>query len=274
MIGQCRGAADHGDSLHHITDLNYLSDALQAVDGSSGRTPIGSVSGISCGHLDGCLTLSMFRHSISPMQWKLTQANAFIFRIVHLGNMPAVLASGCHCRSVAQGGYVEIGNQDLIGRRTTRVVPCGPGGTLSDYVPFYFTPFTPMLYNIKTGRGVPQKSMGDIAILVSSIPHLVKTGNPFVFTDRHAYLKAAQFSTNTEDLKWIIWPVLQARDFKKDDADKFEKYQAETLVHKHVPLDALLGIVCYNDAVAKALQIEAAKHGANVRITAESRWYV
>jgi hypothetical protein len=208
------------------------------------------------------------------MQQNLTQAKAFIFRIVHMGNMPAVLADGCRCRSATNGGYVEIGNQDLINRRAARIVPCGPGGTLSDYVPFYFTPFTPMLYNIKTGRGVPQKPMADIAILVSSIPHLIKGGYPFVFTDRHAYLKAAQFSTNIADLKWIIWPVLQARDFKKDDVDKFEKYQAETLVHKHVPSGALLGVFCYNDTAAKALQAQAAKHGAKVNITADSRWYV
>jgi hypothetical protein len=156
----------------------------------------------------------------------------------------------CHCRSTIQGKrkYVEIGNQELIQRRKSRVVPCGPGGTLSDYVPFYFTPYTPMLYNIKTGYSVPKKPMSEIAILVSSIPYLVEKGVAFVFTDRHAYLKTAQFSNDPTDLSWIIWPSLQARDFKKDDGDKFEKYQAEALVHRHVPVEALLGIVCYNES--------------------------
>ena len=41
-------------------------------------------------------------------------------------------------------------------------------GTLNDYVPFYFTPFSIMMYNIKTGYGgikhVPNEK---IAILVS-----------------------------------------------------------------------------------------------------------
>ena len=46
---------------------------------------------------------------------------------------------------------MEIGNPDLIDKRTHRIVPAPPGGTLSDYVPFYFTLYSPMLYNIKTG---------------------------------------------------------------------------------------------------------------------------
>ena len=109
------------------------------------------------------------------------------------------------------------------------------GGTLSDYVPFYFTPYTPMLYNLKTGRGVPQQSMADILILVSSLHKLKRMGIKFVFSDRHAYLKTALFSNDLAELDRIIWTTLQQRDFRKEDADKFEKYQAEALVHKNVP---------------------------------------
>jgi ssDNA thymidine ADP-ribosyltransferase, DarT len=89
----------------------------------------------------------------------LTPDKAYIFRILHRQNLPLLLKDGCMCRNrVAQGTYAEIGNQELIARRKDRVVPCAPGGTLGDYVPFYFTPYSPMLYNIKTGYGVPQQS--------------------------------------------------------------------------------------------------------------------
>jgi hypothetical protein len=208
------------------------------------------------------------------MQRNLTQTNAYIFRIVHVGNMPNVIARGCHCRNEAKGNYTEMGNLDLINKRNDRVVPCGPGGTLSDYVPFYFTPFTPMLLNIKTGFGVTQQPMDEIVILVSSIPRLIKIGRSFVFTDRHAYLKAAKFSTDVKDLDWIIWSALQARNFKKDDADRFEKYQAEALVHKHVSIDDFLAVVCYDDSVLKHLQVEAEKAAAKVKFAVDKRWYV
>jgi len=208
------------------------------------------------------------------MSKDLTPERALIFRIIHKGNLPDTLANGCRCRNAATGKFVEIGNQELIQRRGARNVPCGPGGTLSDYVPFYFTPYTPMLYNIKTGYGVPKHPGTDLVILVSSLYRLRENGIQFVFTDRHAYLKAAQFSTDLEDLDWIIWPALQARDFRKDDADKFEKYQAEALVYRHVPVKALLGIVCYSDDVKAAILTETSKHQVTIKVVAQPKWYL
>lgn len=206
----------------------------------------------------------------------LNPGKALIFRIVHRDNIREVLRTGCHCRNAAIGKskYVEIGNQELIQKRTQRAVPCGPGGTLSDYVPFYFTPYSPMLYNIKTGYGVPQKPLSDVVILVTSLRKLSKMGIPFVFSDRHAYLKAAQFSDDLADLDRIVWPVLQTRDFKRDDSDKFEKYQAEALVFEHVPVDALVGIACYNGAMRDRVQKIADEHGVDVDVLAKNSWYL
>jgi len=109
------------------------------------------------------------------MSQDLNPTKALIFRIVHRENMTGVLASGCHCKSANNAGnYVQIGNAELIEKRTGRPVPCGPAGKLSDYVPFYFTPYTPMLYNIQTGyNGVVQRPMQDILILVSSLHRLL-----------------------------------------------------------------------------------------------------
>jgi ssDNA thymidine ADP-ribosyltransferase, DarT len=201
---------------------------------------------------------------------------ALIFRIVHKDNVGRVLQAGCYCRSAAgqQTAYVEIGNQELIQRRSLRIVPCVPGGTLSDYVPFYFTPYSPMLYNIKTGFGVPQKPLKDIALLVSSLRQIAEKRIPFVFSDRHAYLKTAQFSNDLADLNRIIWSVLQARDFKRDDLDKFEKYQAEALIHQHVPVSALIGIACYDDESRDHVKHLAAAYGATVKVVTQGSWFL
>lgn len=206
----------------------------------------------------------------------LNPQKALIFRIVHKDNVDEVLKNGCHCRSTvaAAGGYVEIGNQELIAKRMLREVPCPPGGVLSDYVPFYFTPYSPMLYNIKTGYGVPQQPMADIVILVASLRKLSDQGVPFVFSDRHAYLKTAQFSNDLADLDRIIWSVLQARDFRRDDLDKFEKYQAEALVHKNVPVSALLGIACYNSMARDHIKDVATDHGVAVEVIANKSWFL
>src|SRR5689334_1458537 len=119
---------------------------------------------------------------------------AYIFRITHRDNLPWIVGNGLHCASshVRDPAFVPIGNAELIGKRSTKAVPVAPGGTLSDYVPFYFTPRSPMLLNIKTGyNGIRQRRNDEIVILVTALPHLRKINVPFLFSDRHAYLAAA-----------------------------------------------------------------------------------
>ena len=113
-----------------------------------------------------------------PFSQTLTPERALIFRITHRANLPWILENGLHCQSAAasDSNFVSIGNPELIDRRRGRPVTIPPGGTLNDYVPFYFTPYSPMLYNIRTGyAGIPQRKNEEIAVLVSSLPVLKRT---------------------------------------------------------------------------------------------------
>ena len=213
------------------------------------------------------------------MSGSLTQEKALIFHIAHRDNVPWIMANGMHCRnsSIADSEFVTIGNPDLIDKRHGRNVPCAPFGTLSDYVPFYFTPFTPMLLNIKTGfNGIRKRPIEEIVIFVSSLPTLSANAVPFLFTDRHAYLATAQFSADLAMLDWIDWAMLRRRDFKRDPEDpgKFERYQAEALVHQSLPMKAALGVVCYTDAVSAEVQREAAACGHRLQVISKPGWYV
>lgn len=188
------------------------------------------------------------------MSDQLTPENAYIFRITHRKNMEWILDNGLHCANsgVLDPNFITIGNTDLIAKRATREIDVGPGGTISDYVSFYFTPFSPMMYNIRTGyNGIKHHPNSDIVILASSLPKLEENGIDYVFSDRHAKLEAASFYTDRNALTVVDWTILQARDFRRDsnDLEKIERYQAETLAHNHVPVQALLGIVCYNPKV-------------------------
>ncbi|CAA0240055.1 hypothetical protein AB901B6_02420 [Acinetobacter baumannii] len=87
----------------------------------------------------------------------LNAEKALIWRIVHISNITSILDNGLYCRNHPNAPILtSIGNQELIDRRAIHPVPISPFGYLNDYIPFYFTPFSPMLLNIKTGRGVPQ----------------------------------------------------------------------------------------------------------------------
>jgi hypothetical protein len=206
----------------------------------------------------------------------LNPDKALIFRIVHRENVPRAIKRGLYSRNsaAAKHKYVEIGNTELIEKRRHREVGCAPWGTLSDYVPFYFTPFSPMLYNIKTGyNGIQKRPNPDIIIFVSSLHKLRKLDVPFIFTDRHAYLKFARFTSDLKNLDWIDWEILQKRDFKKDDVDKFDRYQAEALVHNHVPTGALLGVVCYNNEVRDEVTAIAGENEVKVKVISQPGWY-
>ncbi|MCP5140805.1 MAG: DUF4433 domain-containing protein [Gammaproteobacteria bacterium] len=207
----------------------------------------------------------------------LNPEKAFIWRIVHRDNLPWIWANGLHCGNSAlrSPAWVNIGNEDLIQKRATRPVPVAPGGALNDYVPFYFTPFSLMMYNIHTGRGVLQRSNAEIVILVSSLPRLQELGIPFVFTDKHAKVALARFFSDTAQLDQVDWPLLQSRNFSRDpnDPEKLERYQAEALVHRHCPISALLGAVCYTDQIKHDIDAQLAGHGLNLDVHAMPGWY-
>ncbi|MDO8332152.1 MAG: DUF4433 domain-containing protein [Fluviicoccus sp.] len=177
---------------------------------------------------------------------------ARIWRIIHRDNLPWTLANGLHCANSATRSpdWISIGNSELISKRARHPVPVPPGGVLNDYVPFYFTPWSVMMRNILTGRGgVTRRDKDELLILVSSLHHIAAQGLPFVFTDTHAYYHHAHYYSDTSSLDRIDWPLLQSRDFRRDADDpvRFERYQAEALVHWHCPMHAIQGIVCYTD---------------------------
>ena len=209
----------------------------------------------------------------------LNPEKALIFRITHISNVPWIVANGLHCSNASHSdpNYVQIGNADIIARRSTRIVPIPPGGTLDDYIPFYFTPYSPMLLNIKTGyNAVTKRKMDEIAILVSSLREIHRQGLQFVFTDRHAYLQTAEFHNDLERLDRIDWPRLQARDFRRDpdDPGKVERYQAEALVYRHLPINAVLGIVCYQKEQQTKIETACATLNLATKIVCQPGWYL
>ncbi|ANY89906.1 MULTISPECIES: type II toxin-antitoxin system toxin DNA ADP-ribosyl transferase DarT [Pseudomonas] len=208
---------------------------------------------------------------------RLNPSKALIWRIVHRDNLPWLLDNGVCAVSTGtlSSGYVGIGNPDLISKRAKRGVPIDPGGTLADYVPFYFTPFSVMMKNIHSGRGVQQRRNEEIVILVSSLYHVRSLGLPFVFTDAHAYPDWAGYYSDLEHLDKIDWEILQSRDFKRDPDDprKMERYQAEALIYEHVPVAGLLGIVCYNEALQRRVDQEVRQRRLDLPVYARPGWY-
>lgn len=213
-----------------------------------------------------------------PLNEVLTPDNGFIFRITHRENLAVLLRRGVHCRNSPQvdPDFVEIGNPEIIGRRQSRDVPVPPGGTLADYVPFYFTPCTPMLYNIVSGwNGMRQRGRAEIVVLVSSLSRATKAGCKIVISDRNATLLNATFVPGSASLYSLPWDKWRNRDFKRDpnDPSSLERYQAEALVFQHLPSAAIDAIITYDRITQVAIQQLVSAVTPTTRVACRPDWY-
>lgn len=203
---------------------------------------------------------------------------ALIFRITHVKNLPWVLENGLYCANsrMRDPNFIPIGNHDLIVKRVHQEVRVGPGGTLADYVPFYFTPWSPMQMNILTGHNVRQRRPEEVGFVVTSLPKLEAADVRYVVSDRHAYVRWAEFAEGRERLASLVpWDSLRARNFKWDpeNPEAFERYQAEALVYEHLPVEAILGLACYTEAIKSALDRSLAQRGIELPTAVRKDWY-
>ncbi len=96
-----------------------------------------------------------------------------------------------------------------------------------------------------------------------------------MFTNAHAYPDWTDYYSDLVNLDQIDWPIIQRRDFKRDPDDprKMERYQAEALIHRHLPITGLLGIMCYDDAMKERIEQDVAARGLTLPVHARPGWY-
>lgn len=215
----------------------------------------------------------------APLLKELAPEKGLIFRLTHRDNIPFILRNGLHCRTsdTLDPNFVAIGLPDLINARASRPVAIEPGGTLADYVPFYFTPCSPMMLNITTGRGgLRRLDRSELVVVVSSIHRLAERNVRYLISDRHAKLETAQLFDTPSALDGLDWERLRARDFHRDpdDPGRFERYQAECLAHRHVPVEALLGLACSGAMEQTSLQQAVAACGQTLPVATRSHWFI
>jgi hypothetical protein len=150
--------------------------------------------------------------------------------------------------------YRTIHNVNVQANRHIKLIPCGPGGTAHDYVPFYFGPLSVMLLNLKTGR-VQGYNEGQepLIYLVSSVQAVVEAGLQFVYSDGHGLAGFTQWYDDPKDLAAVDWGIVGERYWhdKPEDNDRQRRKQAEFLVLNRLEWDLVSEIGVYNDAVRR-----------------------
>lgn len=85
----------------------------------------------------------------------------------------------------------------------------------------------------------------------------------------------ANFFRDQARLAELPWDDWRNRHFQRDheDPDRFERYQAEALVHGTVPVEAFLGVVVYTGQVKEQVEQSATKMALKIAVHARPGWY-
>jgi hypothetical protein len=153
-----------------------------------------------------------------------------------------------------------------------------PGGVVSDYVPFYFAPRSPMMSAIAQGK-VPEygTDTSSLVYIVTTVEHLQSLGIRMLFTRRNAALRNAEFFDAVTDLETLIdWPLMKERYWSNtpEDGDRRSRRMAECLVHQTVPWDAVRAIVARNDRMATQVRDVLASVSISLDVRVLPNWYL
>jgi hypothetical protein len=204
-----------------------------------------------------------------------------LYRIIHIDNIEYLLTHGIYCsaHSGSDPNYINIGDSELITKRT--MYPVGinpPGGMLGEYIPFYFGRLSPMLLNIKTGyRGITKRPQSDIIYVVCRIDDIRLHCGSWCFTDGHAKTRITTFYNSLADLSEVHWDKVDLRQWKntQNDFDRMRCKQAEFLIRSHVPVACISEIVAYDYNAASIVQEITNKLNLNipVQVNPEGAYY-
>ncbi|MBD2563862.1 MULTISPECIES: type II toxin-antitoxin system toxin DNA ADP-ribosyl transferase DarT [Nostoc] len=204
-----------------------------------------------------------------------------IYHITHIDNLPSILKSGGLIANSRlrqrQTNYLDIAHENIQDRRARTEVPCGAGGYLHDYVPFYFAPRSPMLYAIHK-QNVDGYSGGQKPIihLVSQIEAIENSEIAFAFTDGHGIMDYTDFYDDLYALSHVIdWELMESKYWfdTPDDPNRKCKRQAEFLVHEFCHWNLIKEIGVINLTIQTQVREILQKFNIQTPINVYSNWY-
>lgn len=203
-----------------------------------------------------------------------------IYRLLHIDNLAVILdCGGMHAPNNPSEdvcNYRVIHNVDIQNTRRQRPIPCGPGGTVHDYVAFYFGSRSPMLLQLHTGR-VDGYNEGQAPLIyaVSTVETITQAGLGFVFSDGHGIAVFTQWFDDINDLDKVDWNMVHANYWADtvDDMDRQRRKQAEFLVHQFCPWGVINRIGVLNDAAKKRVEHILDQKEISMSVEIHRPWY-
>lgn len=208
------------------------------------------------------------------------RSRGYLLHLTNIDNLPAIFEASClYAPSRLPDNVIvqELGSPTIKAQRSERSVPCGAGGMVSDYVPFYFSAQSPMLYFAYTGNPLSPFSKGqrDLVHVMTHIEKISELGRQYAFSDRNAAIGYAEFSSDLTQLDDYLDWTLQDQQYWNNTPeypDRMERRMAEFLVYDNLPVQAILAIGVIDDALKARVESLLAEYDCpNVVVT--SSWY-
>ena len=198
----------------------------------------------------------------------------YAFRITHIDNIRQIEKNGLvrSCSPLADPEYKSIGDNSVIGRRADNFVN---GLRLSEYIPFYLGPRSPMLYVIQNGyNDVSRIPPEQIVYCVIRLNDIMNSTKDCVFTDGHALNRFTKFYPKSQlphISELIKYEDVFASSWISDsDLDLKRRKEAELLVKDDLEPQFIRGYLVYNDTAKQRLISLGINEG---RIIVKSNYY-
>jgi hypothetical protein len=173
----------------------------------------------------------------------------YAYHFTHLDNLPGLLRDGFfsknqqNARGVVHRSIAAAGIQET---RARTVVTCGPGGTVHDYVPFYFCKRSSMLLGVVNKKNVDQQFL-----IYFAFPIALVEQSHVVFTNASANTHSPpNFYSSADDLTQLNWTAIDDRTWSLGEQLN-QARMAELLVRDHVDIRTASFIVVWNSDVAR-----------------------
>ena len=215
-----------------------------------------------------------------------------LFHITAIDNLDAICQAGalickngCASQSI---NYQNIAHSGAQGSRAAIGVPNPPGGTVHDYVPFYFAPRSPMLSAIDNGRVADcNYKQDDILHFETTIPNVFAQNQEIVFFDLNATLQWSNPYTDVQEIpNKVAWDLITDnprldgyckyffnRPTTAKHVDRMEKRMAEFLVKQSVPLDVMTRIGVANEDKAALVRRLLQQNSVSLQVDVMHDWY-
>jgi hypothetical protein len=208
----------------------------------------------------------------------------WVLHFTHLDNVPSIVDAGAlACDWQARQGPMatEVGDPSIKEGRRGRSVPIPPGGTVGDYVPFYFAPRSPMMFRIACDcrDAVPGRYQGGDRPLVyfaARVSTVVDSGLAWVATDGNARVLISHFTADFDEVATMVdWPLMRATMWNStsQDPDRERRRMAELLIHQQAPLGLFHEVGTYSEEYAERARLALGSHPLAGRVVVRRDWY-